>query len=209
MGHIDVASARGGAMMREIINEIHEFGSRLELLNSLDGVRWSFPDSDDKTTYVTDDCENVGWNDGDGTGCICTLYHHKPTGRYILAVDPCTLNDDDCRYGVLTAEQAEEAIEACAATDEFYKQQEKEMDEKEAYENETWPNIARVRDRIAKLKTPEARGEALSCLSFLMSRDLHEHICGWPLPTFNQIERMDSDALKRLMSNRMLREAVR
>src|SRR5215470_5736235 len=100
--------------MRDIVKEIANHGWDPE---DLETINWK--------AY-----EKVGWFDGEGTGYVCALYRNEETGDHIVEVNLCTVGpdgypDDACRYGRLTPEQAEEAIEACKAQEEQLAQWEK------------------------------------------------------------------------------------
>jgi hypothetical protein len=58
--------------------------------------------------------------------------------------------------------------------------------EQESWENQHFPNIAYVRSKIANMRDPDKKFDALQKLSQMMNQDGHEHI-QWPLPSWKAI----------------------
>ena len=71
-----------------------------------------------------------------------------------------------------------------------YESYAKEQDEIEREQNERWPNIAYVRQKIRAMRNPLKALDAHDKLSAMLNMDLHERI-GWPLPSWKAIERRD------------------
>ncbi len=54
-------------------------------------------------------------------------------------------------------------------------------------QNEEYPNLAHVRDRIDKIKDPNRALDVMHKLNWLLQLDLAEHIT-WPLPSWRAIK---------------------
>ena len=62
-----------------------------------------------------------------------------------------------------------------------------EVEAKEQWENQRFPNLAYVRAKIKKIKDPARYFDAADKLDWLLNYDLHEHIT-WPLPSWQAIK---------------------
>jgi hypothetical protein len=90
--------------------------------------------------------------------------------------------------GYATKEEAEAQIPGFDARLENEMQEyQAERDAVERQQNQLWPNIAFVRDRIKRMKNLRAAIDAQGKLDALLDMEKHEHI-GWPLPSWKAIK---------------------
>jgi hypothetical protein len=86
-----------------------------------------------------------------------------------------------------TRKEAEAAIPGFEErTESRFKAWQQERDAEIAEENERFPNLAYVRERIGKMRDPFDAMDAHDRLRELLNRDLHERIT-WPLPSWKVI----------------------
>jgi hypothetical protein len=106
------------------------------------------------------------------------------------------LDDEDGIFtpafcGYASKEEAEAEIPGFnAKIDKQMENYMREQEEEERYQNEQWPNIAYVRQKIRAMRNPLKALDANDKLLALLAMDKHEHI-SWPLPSWKAIERRD------------------